>query len=215
MDNKSTLSRRAFLAGAATCAAAAPALLHSAVHTPFRQTLLHVATRVSHSGYVHTFLLASDGCTLLGSTRIDSFAAFGVHPVLPILYVARDCREWEALPRGVIETYVVARNIESVATCCTDTNGSLRNWSALNWRIAVRPAIARFGIHWGSVECFRSRSRGYSCSRCNHSERDRHHAGVGYCLNANSARPRLFASWPARARYRSGHGVHDPAAAFV
>ena len=111
MDNKSTLSRRAFLAGAATCAAAAPALLHSAVHTPFRQTLLHVATRVSHSGYVHTFLLASDGCTLLGSTRIDSFAAFAVHPVLPILYVARDCREWEALPRGVIETYVVARNM--------------------------------------------------------------------------------------------------------
>ena len=95
MDNKSTLSRRAFLAGAATCAAAAPALLHSAVHTPFRPTLLHVATRVSHSGYVHTFLLASDGCTLLGSTRIDSFAAFAVHPVLPILYVARDCREWE------------------------------------------------------------------------------------------------------------------------
>ena len=111
MDNKSTLSRRAFLAGAATCAAAAPALLHSAVHTPFRQALLHVATRASHSGYVHTFLLASDGCTLLGSTRTDSFAAFAVHPVLPNLYVARDCREWEALPRGVIETYVVARNM--------------------------------------------------------------------------------------------------------
>jgi hypothetical protein len=106
-----SLSRRAFLAGAATCAAAAPALLHSTVHTPFRQTLLHVATRVSHSGYVHTFLLAFDGCTLLGSTRIDSFAAFAVHPVLPILYVARDCREWDALPRGVIETYVVARSM--------------------------------------------------------------------------------------------------------
>jgi hypothetical protein len=106
-----SVSRRAFLAGAATCAAAAPALLHSAVHTPFRQTLLHVATRVSHSGYVHTFLLSSDDCTLLGSTRIDSFAAFAAHPVLPILYVARDCREWDALPRGVIETYVVARSM--------------------------------------------------------------------------------------------------------
>jgi hypothetical protein len=111
MDNKSTLSRRAFLVGAATCAAAAPTLLHAAVHETRRQTLLHVATRVSHSGYVHTFLLTSDGCTLLGSTRIDSFAAFAAHPVLPILYVARDCREWEALPRGVIETYVVARSM--------------------------------------------------------------------------------------------------------
>ncbi len=215
MDNKSTLSRRAFLAGAATCAAAAPALLHSAVHTPFRQTLLHVATRVSHSGYVHTFLLASDGCTLLGSTRTDSFAAFAVHPgpSNPL------CRT--RLPRMGGSASWRYRDLrrrtqyESAATCCTDANGPLRNWSALTWRVAVRAAFARFGIHWWSVECFRSRSRRYSRSRCNHSERDWDHAGAGYCLNANSPRPGLFASWAARARYRSGHGVHDPAAAFV
>jgi hypothetical protein len=57
---------------------------------------------------VHSFAVTFDGCKLLGSTRIDSFAAFASHPVLPLLYVARDCSEWEALPRGVIETYAVA-----------------------------------------------------------------------------------------------------------
>jgi lactonase family protein with 7-bladed beta-propeller len=103
------LTRRAFLAGAASCAAVAPALLHAVVREP-RQTLLHVATRASHSGSVHTFLLTSSGCALLGSTPVDSFAALAVHPVLPILYIARDCREWQALPRGVIETYAVARS---------------------------------------------------------------------------------------------------------
>jgi 6-phosphogluconolactonase (cycloisomerase 2 family) len=101
------LSRRAFLAGAATCAAVAPTILHAAVRELGRRTLLHVATRESHTGYVHTFALISDGCTLLGSTSIDSFAALAPHPALPVLYVARDCREWENLPRGVIESYAI------------------------------------------------------------------------------------------------------------
>jgi hypothetical protein len=56
---------------------------------------------------VHTFALTATGCALLGSTAIDSFAAFAPHPVLPVLYVARDCNQWDNLPRGVIETYAV------------------------------------------------------------------------------------------------------------
>jgi hypothetical protein len=105
------LSRRAFLAGAATCAAVGPAFLHAAIRELGRQTLLHVATRESHTGYVHTYALTSGGCTLLGSTAVDSLAALAVHPELPVLYVARDCREWESLPRGVIESYAVARGV--------------------------------------------------------------------------------------------------------
>jgi hypothetical protein len=66
-----------------------------------------LATRSSQSGHVHTFALTATGCELLGSTAIDSFAAFAPHPVLPALYVARDCSQWEDLPRGVIETYAV------------------------------------------------------------------------------------------------------------
>lgn len=120
MDNKSIeqqsemgpplqrpVSRRAFLAGAATCVAIGPALLHASVRDLGRRTLLHVATRNSYTGYVHTFALTSDGCTLLGGTAVDSLAAVAVHPLLPMLYVARDCREWENLPRGVIESYAV------------------------------------------------------------------------------------------------------------
>jgi hypothetical protein len=105
------VSRRAFLAGAATCAAVGPAFLHAAIRDLGRQTLLHVATRESHTGYVHTFALTSGGCTLLGSTAVDSLAALAVHPELPVLYVARDCREWESLPRGVIESYAVERGV--------------------------------------------------------------------------------------------------------
>jgi hypothetical protein len=106
-SESSPLSRRAFLAGAATCAAAGPALLHAALRERGRPTLLHVATCASHIGYVHTFASTSAGCTLLGSTAIDSLAALASHPALPVLYVARDCREWENLPRGVIESYAV------------------------------------------------------------------------------------------------------------
>jgi Lactonase, 7-bladed beta-propeller len=101
------VSRRAFLASAAACAAAGPALLRSVVHEPGHRALLHLATLVERKGHVHTFALRSDGCRLLGSTAVDSFATFAAHPVLPVLYVARDCGQWENLPRGVIETYAV------------------------------------------------------------------------------------------------------------
>jgi hypothetical protein len=103
----SPVSRRAFLAGAAACAAIHPAFLHAAYNGLAKQAVLHLATRSAHNGYVHTFALTSSCCELLGSTAIDSFAAFAAHPVLPVLYVARDCSQWEDLPRGVIETYAV------------------------------------------------------------------------------------------------------------
>lgn len=104
------VSRRAFLAGAAACAAAGPALLRAAAEELGSQAFLHVATGTSHNGYVHTFALTSDGCRLLGSVAVDACAALAPHPVLPVLYAARDCRQWEDLPRGVVETYAVARN---------------------------------------------------------------------------------------------------------
>ena len=101
------VSRRAFLAGAAACATIAPTSLRAAFCGRAEQAVLHLATRSSQSGHVHTFALTATGCELLGSTAIDSFAAFAPHPVLPVLYVARDCSQWEDLPRGVIETYAV------------------------------------------------------------------------------------------------------------
>jgi len=101
------VSRRAFLAGAVACATIAPTSLRAAFCGRAEQAVLHLATRSSQSGHVHTFALTATGCELLGSTAIDSFAAFAPHPVLPVLYVARDCSQWEDLPRGVIETYAV------------------------------------------------------------------------------------------------------------
>ena len=101
------VSRRAFLAGAVACATIAPTSLRAAFCGRAEQAVLHLATRSSQSGHVHTFALTATGCELLGSTAIDSFAAFAPHPVLPVLYVARDCSHWEDLPRGVIETYAV------------------------------------------------------------------------------------------------------------
>jgi 6-phosphogluconolactonase (cycloisomerase 2 family) len=56
---------------------------------------------------VHTIALTSDSCILLGTTAVGSLAALAAHPALPVLYVARDCHEWENLPRGVIESYAV------------------------------------------------------------------------------------------------------------
>jgi hypothetical protein len=100
------MSRRDFLTGAAACAVSGPALLRAAVRPPDGQSILHVA---SHNGYVGTYALTSGGCTLLGDTAVDSCAALAPHPLLPVLYVARDCRQWEDLPRGVIETYAVTR----------------------------------------------------------------------------------------------------------
>jgi Lactonase, 7-bladed beta-propeller len=108
----SRVSRRTFLAGAAACAAVSSTLLRAAVCEPGQQALLHVATRdASDSACVHTFALTSTGCTLLGSRSVDSLAALAAHPALPVLYVARDCRQWEDLPRGVIESYAVARDM--------------------------------------------------------------------------------------------------------
>ena len=105
----SRVSRRTFLAGAAACAAVGSTLLRAAICEPGQQALLHVATRdASDNAYVHTFALTSSGCTLLGSRSVDSLAAIAAHPALPVLYVARDCRQWENLPRGVIESYAVA-----------------------------------------------------------------------------------------------------------
>jgi Lactonase, 7-bladed beta-propeller len=105
------MSRRDFLAGAAASVVISPALLRAAVRQPDQQAVLHMATGVLHSGYVHTYALTSGGCTLLGSTAVDSLAAFAPHPRLPVLYVARDCSRWENLPRGVIETYAVERTM--------------------------------------------------------------------------------------------------------
>jgi hypothetical protein len=101
------ISRRDFLAGAAACAVIGSTLLRAAVHLPDGQSILHVA---SHTGFVHTYALTSGGCTLLGATAVDSCVALAPHPLLPMLYVARDCQQWEDLPRGVIETYSVARD---------------------------------------------------------------------------------------------------------
>jgi hypothetical protein len=70
--------------------------------------VLHLATReASDNAHVHTFALTGDGCTLLGRTSVDSLAAMAAHPALPVLYIARDCHQWEGLPRGVIESYSV------------------------------------------------------------------------------------------------------------
>lgn len=107
----SRVSRRAFIAGAAASAAVSPAFLRAASHGRAQRAVLHVATRSSQSGHVHTFVLTAEGCELLGRTAIDSFAAFAAHPVLPMLYVARDCNQWQNLPRGVIETYALHSGI--------------------------------------------------------------------------------------------------------
>jgi hypothetical protein len=60
---------------------------------------------------VHTYALTPSRCAFLGSTAVDSLAALAVHPLLPVLYIARDSGQWEGLPRGVIETYAVERNL--------------------------------------------------------------------------------------------------------
>lgn len=104
---RSSVSRRTFLAGAAACAAMSPALLRASLRQRDRRAVLHLATRTSQNGHVHTFALTPGDCEFLASTAVDSFAAFAVHPVLPVLYVARDCGQWGNLPRGVIETYAV------------------------------------------------------------------------------------------------------------
>ena len=105
-----SISRRTFLAWTAACTVAGPDLLRAATSKERVRTILHVATRTPQSAYLNTFALTSAECVLLGSTAIDSFRAFAIHPALPIIYVARDCSHWENLPRGVIESYAVERS---------------------------------------------------------------------------------------------------------
>jgi hypothetical protein len=104
-----SISRRVFLAEAAVAAVAAPAVLRTSFRESDQPTVLHLATSSSQTARIHTFALTSRGCKLLGSTEVDAFAAFAVHPVLSILYVARDCDHWNRLPCGVVESYAVRR----------------------------------------------------------------------------------------------------------
>ena len=104
------VSRRAFLAGAAAVAVSGRTLSRMACSKPNATAFLQLAGYSAGNGYVHTYALAGDRCEFLGSTDIDSFAAYASHPTLPVLYIARDCSQWEHLPRGVIETYRVERS---------------------------------------------------------------------------------------------------------
>lgn len=100
----SAVSRRAFLSGAAAIAVSRP--MHvPALSSMLAPAFLHVATSATEE--VHTYALSGNRCELLGSTAIAACAACASHPALPVLYVARDCRQWEHLPRGVVETYAV------------------------------------------------------------------------------------------------------------
>lgn len=105
--SSTAMSRRTFLAGAAASAIACPTLSTFGYSRNHPQALLHLADTSSGQHSVHTYLVTADRCGHLGSTRIDSLAAFAAHPALPVLYVARDCSQWQHLPRGVVETYAV------------------------------------------------------------------------------------------------------------
>ena len=127
----SRLTRRAFMAGAVASAAMVPGFLRAAIYGRAEWALLHLATRTSQSGHLHTFALAGEDCRFLGSTAIDSFAAFAAHPVLPVLYVARDCNQWDNLPRGLVETYASATRFDSAATSSRGTYGALCHRSTI------------------------------------------------------------------------------------
>jgi len=104
------VSRRAFVAGAAAVAVNGQTLSRIAYSEPNAPAFLHLAGCSAGNGHVHTYAVTGDRCEFLGSTNIDSFAAYASHPTLPVLYIARDCSQWEHLPRGVIETYRVERS---------------------------------------------------------------------------------------------------------
>lgn len=104
----SRISRRAFLSEAAASVILAPALLRAYIREPAR-TVLHVASRTAAAEGIHTFALTAQACRPVDSTVVDSFAAFAVHPTLPMLYMVRGCGQWKDLPRDVIETYAVSR----------------------------------------------------------------------------------------------------------
>jgi hypothetical protein len=105
-----SVSRRAFLAGAAAVAVSGRALSRIAYSERNASAFLHLAAYSAGNGHVHTYAVTGDRCEFLGSTNIDSFAAYASHPTLPVLYIVRDCSQWEHLPRGVIETYRVERS---------------------------------------------------------------------------------------------------------
>ena len=105
----SPISRRVFLAGAAATALTRP-MFSLPLSDLLAPAFLHLATRSSQTSCVHTYAITADQCELVGSTTVDSFAAFAEHPVLPIIYVARDCSHWQHLPRGVVDTYAVERS---------------------------------------------------------------------------------------------------------
>lgn len=101
------VTRRAFLAGVAASTAVQPLLAHTGFSGLFAPVHLHLADCSSSSASIHSYRVSADQCDLLGTTVIDSFAAYTSHPIHPVLYVARDCSHWEHLPRGVVETYAV------------------------------------------------------------------------------------------------------------
>jgi 6-phosphogluconolactonase (cycloisomerase 2 family) len=82
-------------------------LSRAAYSEPYVPAFLHLAACSAEKGDIHTYSVRGDRCEFLATTSIDSFAASASHPALPVLYVARDCSQWEQLPRGVIETYGV------------------------------------------------------------------------------------------------------------
>jgi hypothetical protein len=104
------VSRRVFLAGAAAVAVSCRTLSRIAYSEPNAAAFLHLAACSVGNGHVHTYAVTGDRCKFLGSTSINSFAAYASHPTLPVLYIARDCSQWEHLPRGVIEMYRVERS---------------------------------------------------------------------------------------------------------
>jgi DNA-binding beta-propeller fold protein YncE len=104
------VSRRAFLVGAAAVAVSGRTLSRIAYSEPNAPAFLHLAAYLAGNGHVHTYAVTGDKCEFLGSTNIDSFSAYASHPTLSVLYIARDCSQWEHLPRGVIETYRVERS---------------------------------------------------------------------------------------------------------
>src|ERR1700751_5078719 len=117
------VSRRAFLTGAAAVAVSGRTLSRIACSEPNALAFLQLAACPAGNGHVHSYAVTGDQCEFLGSTDIDSFAASASHPTLPVLYIARDCSQWEHLPRGVIETYGV-------------------EWSAQPLRLLMQPPMA-------------------------------------------------------------------------
>src|SRR5580693_9540815 len=78
------VSRRAFVAGAAAVAVNGQTLSRIAYSEPNAPAFLHLAACSAGNGHVHTYAVTGDRCEFLGSTNIDSFAAYASHPTLPV-----------------------------------------------------------------------------------------------------------------------------------